>query len=322
MEIKTNTLFLTFNTPKIPESLKVCYLNIPVSQFVPNPLRCYRCQKFGHVTSKCKHSETCARCSETGHKNESCKKAFKCVNCGECHAAYNKKCCVYKKEYDIQSIRVSRNISFFEARQVYQKTHGQRVMSYAGATKAPIQSSSVCTQTDVSWVGPQPVTRRQRPAAPSTGRPLPSVSRSVGTTTRVVDVKKPVVETKSSPPKRDKKSNKPSSPKVSPVHKSDAYFTVKTYKEKSKGSTPVTSVKISPIKFKTSILNKERLKRSYQASDFLPDVDTSPSRSELMKNKVKKVEKILCFLKYIINDLGLMISLLITPSAPTSLMSH
>ena len=29
MEIKTNTLILTFNTPKIPESLKVCYLNIP-----------------------------------------------------------------------------------------------------------------------------------------------------------------------------------------------------------------------------------------------------------------------------------------------------
>ena len=50
-------------------------------------------------------------------------------------------------------------------------------------------------------------------------------------------------------------------------------------------------LKISPIKFKTSILNKERLKRSYQASDFLPDVDISPSRSELMKNKVKKVEK-------------------------------
>ena len=145
-----------------------------------------------------------------------------------------KKCSVYKKEYDIQSIKVSRNISFFEARQVYQKTHGQRVMSYAGATKAPIQSSSVCTQTDMSWVGPQHVTRRQRPTAPSTSRPLPSVS-SVGTTTRVVDVKKPVVANKSSPPKKDKKSNKPSSPKVSPVHESDAYFTVKTYKEKSKG---------------------------------------------------------------------------------------
>ena len=81
---------------------------------------------------------------------------------------------------------------FFEARQVYQKTHGQRVMSYAGATNAPIQSSSVCTQTDVSWVGAQPVTRRQRLAASSTSRPVPSVSRSVGTTTHVADVMKNV----------------------------------------------------------------------------------------------------------------------------------
>ena len=38
-------LILTFNTPKIPESLKLCYLNIPVTQYVPNPIRCYKCQR-------------------------------------------------------------------------------------------------------------------------------------------------------------------------------------------------------------------------------------------------------------------------------------
>ena len=81
----------------------------------------------------------------------------------------------------------------------------------------------ISTQTDVSWVGAQPVTRKQRPAASVTvtSRPVPSVSRSVGTTTRAVDVKY-VVPPKSSPPKKDTKSSKPSSPKVSPVHESDA----------------------------------------------------------------------------------------------------
>ena len=34
VEVKTNTLISTFNSPKIPESLKVYYLNIQVSQFV------------------------------------------------------------------------------------------------------------------------------------------------------------------------------------------------------------------------------------------------------------------------------------------------
>ena len=263
VEIKTNTLILTFNTPQIPDYLKICYLNIPVTQYVPNHIRCYKCQRFGHVTGRCKHSETCARCSETGHKDDTCTKGYKYINidCGDKHTSYNKKCSYYKREFDIQHIRVSKNVYFFEARTIYKKTHGQRVMNYAGATKAPTQCTSVCTQTDMSWVGAQPDKRKQRPAASVTSRPVPSVSRSVGTTTRVADVKQ-VVSPKSSPPMKNTKSSKPSS-KVSPVHESDAaYFTVKTYKGKSKESSPVTSVHISPIKF------KERLKRSYQASDF------------------------------------------------------
>ena len=57
LEVKTNTLILTFNAPKIHDSLEICYLNIPVSQYVPNPIRCYKYQRFGHVTSKCKHNK-------------------------------------------------------------------------------------------------------------------------------------------------------------------------------------------------------------------------------------------------------------------------
>ena len=54
-------------------------------------------------------------------------------------------------------------------------------------------------------------------------------------------------------------------------------------------------MQISPIKFKESILNKERLKRSYQASDFLPETEISPSRSQRVNNKVKKVDKNIMF---------------------------
>ena len=71
---------------------------------------------------------------------------------------------------------------FLEARKIHQQTHGQGVMNYAGAVRTPIQKASVSTQTDVSWVGAQPVTRKQRPTDYATGMPVPSVSRSVGTT--------------------------------------------------------------------------------------------------------------------------------------------
>ena len=50
----------------------------------------------------------------------------------------------------------------------------------------------------------------------------------------------------------------------------------------------MTNVKIPPIKFNESILNKERLKRSYQASDFLPDIEISPSHSDINEKQSKK----------------------------------
>ena len=54
----------------------------------------------------------------------------------------------------------------------------------------------------------------------------------------MADVKKTVAPVKSSSPKKDPKSSKPSSPKVCLDHESDAaYFIVKTHKGKSKESS-------------------------------------------------------------------------------------
>ena len=100
--------------------------------------------------------------------------------------------------------------------------------------------------------------------------PVSSASRAVGTTTRVADATKAVAPVRSSPPKKGPKSSKPSSSKQQdlPVHESETYFTIKTNKGKSKESSPVTSVHISPIKFNNYILKRGRLKRSYKASEF------------------------------------------------------
>ena len=97
---------------------------------------------------------------------------------------------------------------------------------------------------------------------------------------------------KSSPSKKGPKSSKPTSSKQhdSPVHESEPYFTIKTNKGKSKESYPVSSVHISPIKF------KEWLKRSYHASDFIPETEISPSRSQRENYKVKKVHKSIIYI--------------------------
>ena len=50
--IPTNTLFLTFGSPELPKEITVGYLKVKVALFVPNPMCCFSCNKFGHTSRK------------------------------------------------------------------------------------------------------------------------------------------------------------------------------------------------------------------------------------------------------------------------------
>jgi len=84
----TNTLIITFKAPAIPKYLHIgyqcelwfyflrytntltyllTYLRVPVSPYIPNPLHCFKCQKFGHGKNACRGRETCATCGQVGH---------------------------------------------------------------------------------------------------------------------------------------------------------------------------------------------------------------------------------------------------------------
>ena len=58
-KISTNTIILTFGTPLLPSYVKVGYLRTKVSIYIPNPIQCYRCFKFGHNEERCKGVDTC-----------------------------------------------------------------------------------------------------------------------------------------------------------------------------------------------------------------------------------------------------------------------
>ena len=45
-EIKTNTLFLNFDSHKPQEKIKIGYYIVNVQPYIPNPLRCFQCQNF------------------------------------------------------------------------------------------------------------------------------------------------------------------------------------------------------------------------------------------------------------------------------------
>ncbi|KAG7178139.1 Nucleic-acid-binding protein from mobile element jockey-like 1 [Homarus americanus] len=67
--------------------------------FVPEPLRCYKCQKFGHHQSRCHKKVKCGNCSQSHKTEKNVKKhkegtttTAKCPNCGKKHYAWSTSC--------------------------------------------------------------------------------------------------------------------------------------------------------------------------------------------------------------------------------------
>jgi len=68
-------------------------------KYIPEPLRCYNCQRYGHHRNQCKVAARCAICSKC-HPTDNCLTKFKngeqtepkCPNCGGKHHAWNLRC--------------------------------------------------------------------------------------------------------------------------------------------------------------------------------------------------------------------------------------
>ena len=140
--VNTNNIVLTFNSVSLPSEVIVGYIRVKVRTFIPNPMRCFRCQRFGHTRTHCHGRPTCSKCASTEHIEDDCdSETYRCVNCGEGqspHTSFDKSCPAYAKEKEIISIKANRNISFREAREVYNETHP--TISYARKVTSSVTS--------------------------------------------------------------------------------------------------------------------------------------------------------------------------------------
>ena len=144
--INTNTYIFTFDTPHVPKELKVGYNLVKVSPYIPNPLRCYNCQKFGHHESKCLKPTVCKKCGESGsdHIELSCSNPIKCPNCQGNHSADSKDCNIWKQEKEINRVKFTNNISFPEARKLVQNSNQFPSKSYSEAAKTNTHHEHAC----------------------------------------------------------------------------------------------------------------------------------------------------------------------------------
>ena len=118
--IQTNTYILTFNKSQTPKEVKIGYGLERVEHYVPAPLRCFKCQKFGHHREAYRGRQTCSKCCEKNpnYAEEDCLKEITCGNCQQDHPAYARTCTDDQKEKEIVEIKHKRNVSFLEARRI------------------------------------------------------------------------------------------------------------------------------------------------------------------------------------------------------------
>ncbi|GFW07134.1 uncharacterized protein TNCV_3693291 [Trichonephila clavipes] len=64
--LPTKHIILTFKSPKLLTTIKAGYLNCKIRPYIPNPLHCFKCQRFGHSQTACRGQLTCSRCASVG----------------------------------------------------------------------------------------------------------------------------------------------------------------------------------------------------------------------------------------------------------------
>ena len=160
----TNTIVLTFNTSILPKWLKVRYLKVLVDMYIPNPLQCYACFKYGHHERSCKlygGDELCRCCGITGvtHDESRCTNEIKCINCGEAHPSTSRSCKIWKKEKEVVTIKYKEGLSFPEARKIVEARYNLSFSTVLKTSKASsIELKDAQTQTNdatVQTVTPQ-----------------------------------------------------------------------------------------------------------------------------------------------------------------------
>jgi hypothetical protein len=154
----TGTVILTFHGSTLPDFINVGYLRVHVRVYIPNPRRCFNCQKYGHYSDHCKNDSVCERCGKNTEKQPHnpawCQSDPHCVNCSGNHKASAKECPKWKEEKEIQKLKCTMDITITEARKMLEaKLHPNiQTTTYAETVRGKPQMATISVQTDLTWV--------------------------------------------------------------------------------------------------------------------------------------------------------------------------
>jgi len=115
LELHESTMVLLHFHPQLPSEVSIGYLLFKIRPYIPIPLLCFKCNRFGHVAYHCKRNERCSKCGEQHSWTVCPSTALNCPNGHGKHAANDKSCPRYKQVEHVLKIKTSRNVPDAEA---------------------------------------------------------------------------------------------------------------------------------------------------------------------------------------------------------------
>lgn len=141
----SNTPVLLTFRGNLPARVYLGCVSYQVREYIRPPMRCFKCQRFGHMAPACRGGRRCLKCGGD-HDIAKCEiDSVKCCNCGGSHMASSRECDHFTKARKVQVVKEQHKITYAEA---LQRMEGVApVMS--GARVAGIGGSAVSELADV-----------------------------------------------------------------------------------------------------------------------------------------------------------------------------
>lgn len=113
---------ITFRSYKLPAEIKIYNVLCKLSLFIPKPVLCKQCLRYGHTMKYCRNKKICQNCSSSDH-TENCESEPKCNICRveANHLTISTKCPEKKIQTEIKKVMVSEKVPFYEANRVVRK---------------------------------------------------------------------------------------------------------------------------------------------------------------------------------------------------------
>ena len=139
-DIRSETILLTFEK-KLPDRVNIASMIFKVRPSIPNPFRCKKCFRLGHIASRCSEQQCCSKCAKPHLAETIC--TPRCVNCNSpSHISESDTCPAYLEMKAIIKLSINLGLSIAEAR-----IHHNRLFSQVA--QGPVRSTPTAT--------PQPV---------------------------------------------------------------------------------------------------------------------------------------------------------------------